>query len=145
MTNISTADGRLTVEFALRLQVLANGSQTNRYGRSKQRRAENEVAWWELKRGGLVPWSKANPGPWRVRLVRLAPQTLDTGNLWYALKGVQDVVAELLGLKSDAEGEGAYWTVAQERTEFLKRNGRKYGDYRVRVELTSARADGENA
>lgn len=122
-------------EFPLRLQVQANGSQGNRYGRASMRADENEIVWWELKDGGLEEWRRLHPGFLVVRLTRLAPFELDTGNLWFALKGVQDVVAAVLGLKSDREGAGASWTVHQEKTKFQKIMGVRTGDYRVRVEV----------
>jgi hypothetical protein len=65
-----------------------------------------------------------------VTLVRLAPSKgLDTGNLWNALKGVQDEIAAHLGL-DDGPQSPASWDVGQERAEA----------YGVRVELRIERA-----
>lgn len=65
-----------------------------------------------------------------VTMVRLAPSPgLDTGNLWNALKGVQDEIAAHLDI-DDGPNSPASWDVAQERAEA----------YGVRVELRLERA-----
>lgn len=68
-----------------------------------------------------------------VTMVRIAPPTwrkgLDTGNLWNALKGVQDEIAAHLGI-DDGPTSPATWEVDQEE-------GPEYG---VRVELRKERA-----
>jgi alpha-L-arabinofuranosidase len=67
-----------------------------------------------------------------VTMVRIAPPTwrkgLDTGNLWNALKAVQDQIAEHLGC-DDGPTSPATWDVEQEE-------GPEYG---VRVELRRER------
>lgn len=65
-----------------------------------------------------------------VTLIRLAPSPgLDTGNLWNALKAVQDEIAAHLGI-DDGPDSPATWDVGQERAEA----------YGVRVELRVERA-----
>jgi len=65
-----------------------------------------------------------------VTLVRLAPSDgLDTGNLWNALKAVQDEVAAHLGI-DDGPTSPATWEVENERA----------AAYGVRVELRKDRA-----
>lgn len=60
-----------------------------------------------------------------VRMVRLAPSNgLDQGNLWNALKAVQDEIAAHLGI-DDGPKSPASWAVGQERSKA----------YGVRVEL----------
>jgi hypothetical protein len=60
-----------------------------------------------------------------VMMVRLAPSAgLDTGNLWNALKAVQDEIAAHLGI-DDGPKSPASWAVGQERSQA----------YGVRVEL----------
>lgn len=66
-----------------------------------------------------------------VHMVRIAPPQsngLDEGNLWNALKGVQDELAAHLGI-DDGPSSPATWSVANER-------GSAYG---VRVELRMER------
>ena len=63
-----------------------------------------------------------------VTLVRLSPRTLDTGNLWNALKCVQDEVAVHLGI-DDGPNSPASWRMEQERNPA----------YGVRVELRMQR------
>lgn len=63
-----------------------------------------------------------------VRMVRLSPGLLDTGNLWSALKATQDAVAAVLGV-NDGPNSPVDWEVGQEkskaygvRLEFIVRN-----------------------
>lgn len=61
-----------------------------------------------------------------IHMVRLAPSGgLDTGNLWNALKAVQDGIADHLEI-DDGPKSPAVWTVGQEKTK---------GVYGVRVEF----------
>jgi hypothetical protein len=50
----------------------------------------------------------------RVTLIRISAGTLDTGNLWSALKNVQDEVAAWLGIDDSARSP-ASWRVAQQK------------------------------
>lgn len=65
-----------------------------------------------------------------VRMVRLAPsEGLDTGNLWNALKAVQDEIAAHLGV-DDGPDSPVTWEVDQERS----------AAYGVRIEFRKERA-----
>lgn len=48
-----------------------------------------------------------------VRMTRLSPRKLDTGNLWSALKATQDAVAAFLGV-NDGPNSPVQWEVNQE-------------------------------
>ena len=121
-------------EFPMRLTVLANRSQANRYVRASARRRERNIVWWELS--GLQQWVADNPAPYVVEFLRIGPGVMDSDGLAYAFKGVRDTVAERLGLKSDRDGDGATWHYAQQKSGFERVGGRRVGIYRVRISVS---------
>lgn len=72
----------------------------------------------------IQPYVVATDDIGEVLMIRLSPGLLDTGNLWSALKAVQDAIAKHLGV-NDGPNSPVRWSVAQEKS-------RAYG---VRVEF----------
>jgi hypothetical protein len=62
-----------------------------------------------------VAGSKLPPGPWLVRLVRLAPRRLDDDNATASMKAVRDEVAAWLGV--DDRDSRVRFVVEQERAK----------------------------
>lgn len=77
--------------------------------------------------------ASVGPSPWRVRLTRVSPSAkgLDSDNLAASFKGVQDELAEWLGV-DDGDREQVRWSYAQER-----------GPWALKVRIERALMDGE--
>jgi hypothetical protein len=73
--------------------------------------------------------SKLAPGPWLVRLVRLAPRRLDDDNATSSMKAVRDEVAAWLGV--DDRDPRVRFLVEQERAK----------SYGVRIEVRTASSE----
>lgn len=117
----------LRLEFALETRSEANGR--DRFARKRRTEEAIAVVLEEvavaLAAGQRVPLL----GPWCVRMTRLSPhKALDVGNLWSALKAVEDAVAHLLAIDDGSPLFAA--CVAQEPAEVLG----------VRIEVWSAEA-----
>lgn len=120
------ADGAHVVTIPVHTRCLANIQSGNSrlFGimRSREKKKQRETVRPHLSFIGISFRS--------VTMIRLAPSSgLDQGNLWNALKAVQDEIADHLCI-DDGPKSPASWTVGQERSKA----------YGVRVELRMERA-----
>lgn len=125
------ADGAHAVTIPVHTMCFVNGSQgwsrNAAFANARAKKAQREAVRPHLFGIGI---SFRN-----VLMVRLAPSAgLDTGNLWNALKAVQDEIAEHLGI-DDGPKSPAAWSVGQERSKA----------YGVRVELRVNRSETDHA
>jgi hypothetical protein len=121
----------LTVEFPLRITNPLNGSQGNRWGKSRDRKKQRAlttlVLMAELRE---IEGIGAVDG---VTFTRIGPRDLDDDGLAAACKSIRDATAEFLGV-SDAPRGGVRWAYQQERGPKVKRGVPPY--YGVRIEIT---------
>lgn len=117
----------LCVEVEVETRPESNGR--DRFSRSKRTQAARDAVIEEiavaLARGHRIPM-----GPWCVRLTRLTPFALvDVGNLWSALKAVEDAVAAAVGCDDGSPAWGV--CVAQQK---------RRGPLAVRIEIWGSEA-----
>lgn len=123
------SDGAHAVTIPVHTECFVNGSQGfskgAKFAEARAKKAQRDALAYHFFGIGLEFRG--------VTMVRLAPQNwrkgLDTGNLWNALKGIQDEVATHLGI-DDGPLSPASWEVDQEASPV----------YGVRVELRKERA-----
>lgn len=121
----------LRCEFPLRTTNPLNGSQGNRWGKSRDRKKQRALTTLvlmaelrELEGIGSVDG---------VTFTRIGPRDLDDDGLAASFKAVRDATAAFLGV-SDAPRGGVRWSYAQERGPKVPRGVEPY--YGVRIEIT---------
>lgn len=111
----------MTAAFTLPLRVVSEANAHEHWRvRQKRAKAQRHAVAWAWVAAGLPEGRK----PVTVRLVRLAPRTLDSDNLAGAFKAVRDEVAYLCGF--DDRDPSVRWEYVQERAK----------EYGVRCEIT---------
>ncbi len=117
----------LVVELELETRPESNGR--DRFSRSARTQAARDAIIAEIS-VALAQGQALPPGPWCVRMTRLTPnKLLDVGNLWSALKSVEDTIAFVLQANDGSAAWGAM--VAQEARK---------GPLGVRVEIWGGEA-----
>ncbi len=106
----------LCFEVAVETRPESNGR--DRFSRSKRTQAARDAILDEVAVALAQGQSLPTVGPWCVRLTRITPHALvDVGNLWSALKSVEDAVAAVLQVDDGSPAFAA--CVAQEKGQAL--------------------------
>jgi hypothetical protein len=101
------------VHFEAEIPLISPNRLRAEHWRSRAWRVKCERA--EMARAILEAGVTAPPGPWTVRIVRLAARELDAhDNLPLSAKGIVDEIARWLGLKCDEDPQ-VTWSYAQEK------------------------------
>lgn len=120
----------LCCEFPLRLTNPLNGSQGNRWGKSRDRK--NQRALTAIMLGHELGELAGIGSVEGVTFTRIGPRDLDDDGLAASFKAVRDATAAFLGV-SDAPKGGVRWAYTQERGPKVPRGMPPY--YGVRIEI----------
>lgn len=109
----------MTSTFTLPLRVVSEANRRDHWAaKAKRVKAQRRAVWCAWHAASL----RTGCRPSGVRLVRLAPRTLDSDNLRSAFKAVRDEIALMCGFDDRVD----LWQYAQERAK----------GYAVRVEVS---------